>query len=115
MSALIKVELFDLGPHNGMGEPNTDGSYHAFTLMEKGYNNDEQLSLSFIVPAHQLPVRADLCDPMQDYRVRELVEALQAWDEYDKGTDFGSQMIAKYNHALRLTRAALRALEQGER
>ena len=53
-------------------------------------------------------VRADLCDPTQDERVARLVEASQAWDEYDKDTDFGTQMIVKYNHALRLTRAALR-------
>jgi hypothetical protein len=53
-------------------------------------------------------VRADLCDPMQDERVKALVEAVKSWDEYDKDTDFGTQMIVKYNHALRLTHAALR-------
>jgi hypothetical protein len=47
-------------------------------------------------------------DPMQDERVKALVEAVKSWDEYDKDTDFGTQMIVKYNHALRLTHAALR-------
>ena len=61
MSAPIKVELFDLGPHNGMGEPDVKGSYHAFTLTEIGDKGDEPQRLSFMVPAHQLPVRANLC------------------------------------------------------
>ena len=60
MSAPIKVELFDIGPHNGIGEPAANGSYHAFTLADKGGEGNWPQSLTFMVPAHQLPVRADL-------------------------------------------------------
>ena len=142
MSTLIKAELFDLGPHNGMREPNTDGSYHAFTLMEKGYNNDEPQSLSFIVPAHQLPVRADLCAPTQDARVKaleaenarlrdDLADAMTAIEECKDEID--QSIINEYPHDHPVQeryrkrdfaanparmfldrRAALRALEQGE-
>ena len=44
--------------------------------------------------------RADLCDPMQDYRVRELVEAAKAVDRYCHWFQEGDEL-----------RAALRALE----
>ena len=73
MSTPIKVELFDLGPHNGMGKPDANGSYQAFTLTEKGNEGDRPQSLTFMVPAHQLPVRADLYTPT-DERVKALVD-----------------------------------------
>ena len=53
-------------------------------------------------------IRADLCDPMQDKRVKALVEAVKAMpqDWYDDNCD------CKPCEALH---AALRALEQGKR
>ena len=75
--------------------------------------------------------RTDLCDPMQDERVRRLVEAagrilediddmkeafdglagtwLTTWDEMDPGGPMDAWMEGE-----RMLRAALRALEQGE-
>lgn len=55
MSDAIKAEMLDLGPHNGMGEPDAAGSYHAFTLTDPGDKSDEPQSLTFMVPSHQLP------------------------------------------------------------
>lgn len=66
MADAIKAELIDLGPHNGMCEPDNEGSYHAFTLAEKGQQGDEPQKLTFIVPSHQLPCRTDLARPMPD-------------------------------------------------
>lgn len=51
----IKAELLDLGPRNGMGEPDAAGSYHAFSVVERGDKSDEPQKLTFMVPAHQLP------------------------------------------------------------
>ena len=78
MSAHIKVELFDLGPHNGMCEPDPKGSYHAFTLTEIGDKGDEPQWSSFMVPAHQLPVRTDLCAPQDALRAKLAVARIEA-------------------------------------
>ena len=107
MSAPIKVELLDIGPHNGRGEPDVKGSYHAFTLTEKGGEGDWPQRLTFMVPAHQLPVRADLCDPTQDEQVKALVEAVA------KGPMLGEDMRRWIDSRMK-DAAALRALEQGE-
>ena len=54
-------------------------------------------------------VRADLCDPTQDERVKGLVDAAKrVSDLWDKGGD-------RVGPANRQLRAALRDLEQGER
>lgn len=52
----IKAEMDDLGPHNGMGEPDVQGSYRALRLIERGETPDEEPQvLVFLVPAHRLP------------------------------------------------------------
>ncbi|MEO1721366.1 MAG: hypothetical protein AAFR84_03055 [Pseudomonadota bacterium] len=53
---MVKAELIDHGPHDGMGNPHPDGSYIAFTLIEP--NTEEgakSQKLTFLVPAHQMP------------------------------------------------------------
>ena len=113
MRVPIKVELFDLGPHNGMGEPDAEGSYHAFTLAEKGSEGDWPQSLTFMVPAHQLPTRADLCDPAKDERVQALVAAvddtisvlLEKWCVRECGTTTYDDDILR--HRVKVMRAAM--------
>jgi hypothetical protein len=52
---MIRAELDDLGPHNGMGEPDAEGSYRALRLSEAGHTPDEEpQSLTFLVPSHSL-------------------------------------------------------------
>lgn len=54
---LIKAELIDLGPHDGMGEPDPRGAYRAFTLYDHNPNDPTEplQSMTFMVPKHQLP------------------------------------------------------------
>ena len=116
MSAPIKVELFDLGPHNGMGEPDVKGSYHAFTLADKGGEGDWPQSLTFMVPAHQLPTRADLCTPT-DERVKSLEAALQTFiyetTHLSPLEDDGSHWCKISAECLEKGRAALRDMGEG--
>lgn len=70
MSRLIKAEYEDLGPHNGMGESDTQGSYTAIRLTEHGDTNEAPQSLTFLIPTHQIT------NPTEDSihtRIRQLI------------------------------------------
>lgn len=54
----IKAKFMELGPHNGMGEPDPCGSYTAFTVFDEGGAGDMPQQLTFMVPSHQLPTVA---------------------------------------------------------
>ncbi len=55
----VKVEFVNLGPHNGMGDPDKRGSYTAFAVVKRGGSGDWPQRLVFMAPTHQLSNLAD--------------------------------------------------------
>jgi len=90
---MIKAELFDLGPHNGMGEPDPTGSYWAFTVRDLGQPGDEAQALTFLVPAHQLPT--DHAQAEKEAAVAAAREACASRLESLKDTAYQNNFLAE--------------------
>jgi len=103
---MIKAELFDLGPHNGMGEPDPTGSYWAFTVRDLGQPGDEAQALTFLVPAHQLPT--DHAQAEKEAAVAAAREACASRLESLKDTAYQNNLLAEgvtYSGAIDAIRA----------